>query len=288
MRPLKSCMSDKRRAQIFAHFDLTKHFCPNPQKTNLDISGFIERFHHYCHTHFFTKLQIGACWSREPTTEPGCNPSQFHKGDPLPKKGKDPLPILYRRSKKKSTLTRGSSPERRPPVCAMLRSSVLKSSALATFACLLLQCAPARSFAFAPHALFLRGSALRIWSPRAAVGLRGSVCVSSVSPAFHEAQQSREYNIVKQATGYYRVSACPTTALDAAFHVKSQSVRICKRCGEGVGNPRRKEPASNATLSYAGRFREHLITMYRNTMFGRMLPAAFSSTSHRERHADPV
>lgn len=90
----------------------------------------------------------------------------------------------------------------RPP--RTQRTSALKSSALATLACLLLQCAPARAFAFAPQ--FLRGSA--VW-PRAAVGLRGSVCMS-VSPGFHEVQQSREYNIVRQATGYYRVSACPS------------------------------------------------------------------------------
>ena len=43
-------------------------------RTFLDISGFIREVSPYCHNHAFTNLQIGACWSREPTTEPRLKP----------------------------------------------------------------------------------------------------------------------------------------------------------------------------------------------------------------------
>ena len=43
----------------------------------LGISGpfwiYVERFRHYCHPLVLTKLRIGVCWSRTPTTEPGCH-----------------------------------------------------------------------------------------------------------------------------------------------------------------------------------------------------------------------
>ena len=45
----------------------------------VDVSGYFwiyeKTFRRYCHTRAFTKLQIASCWSREPTTETGCNPS---------------------------------------------------------------------------------------------------------------------------------------------------------------------------------------------------------------------
>ena len=46
----------------------------------------VERFRHHCHTHAFTKLRIGVCWSRTPTTGPGCNPSKWGRS---PKIGAD-------------------------------------------------------------------------------------------------------------------------------------------------------------------------------------------------------